>query len=64
MTSRPAITKGCRQRCVFLTHPGAAFSLNRKPRTHADGHVEGYWACDAYLDVNSRVLEAMIASAL
>lgn len=85
---RAAITKGCRQRCVFLSHAdtrqaldayiewrwakgfgteldrrryrglspstalvmtrrGAAYALNRKPRTLAGGEVEDYWACDA-----------------
>ncbi len=85
---RAAITKGCRQRCVYLSHAdtrqaldayiewrwakgfgteldrrryrglsastalvmtrrGAAYALNRKPRTLVGGEVEDYWACDA-----------------
>ncbi|MFY7940047.1 MAG: tyrosine-type recombinase/integrase, partial [Burkholderiaceae bacterium] len=46
---RAAITKHCRQRCVFLTHPtrrGGGYELSPKPRRLQDGTLETYWASD------------------
>lgn len=43
-TERAATTKGCRQRCVFITHRrrGSAFALTVKPRLLVDVTVGDY----------------------